>query len=287
MIIPVPVLKRRSQRLADYNRFNKFPNNKGSDKSNNWPVAVFIGIIVLVFVITGVSEFVKKKRNEAAEEEKKKYCIIGGCENIKYGGTDYCYDHICHLQNCLNLRMADSDYCLIHAYDYDENYKKRLKERQDEYAKKNEETTESLKKKVPYVGMKAEYLSATSLGTAYFNGTNSTTVNGKRKSRDIYYYFSGKDVIYTALVIDGKVSSVSDYRDNPWKNQLASKKKPYSNKTVSSANSAKNNSISENTKPSDIYETEKYNSADDFADEWEDDFDNWGDAYDYWEEVME
>ena len=35
---------------------------------------------------------------------------------------------------------------------------------------------------------------------------------------------------------------------------------------------------------SDIYDVHKYSNADDFADDWEDDFDNWDDAYDYWEE---
>ena len=34
----------------------------------------------------------------------------------------------------------------------------------------------------------------------------------------------------------------------------------------------------------DIYEVEKYNDPDEFADEWEDDFDSWEDAYEYWED---
>lgn len=34
----------------------------------------------------------------------------------------------------------------------------------------------------------------------------------------------------------------------------------------------------------DTYRTYEYSSADDFADEWEDDFDDYDDAYDYWED---
>ncbi len=40
-------------------------------------------------------------------------------------------------------------------------------------------------------------------------------------------------------------------------------------------------------KSGDIYDAERYNNPDDFADEWEDDFDSWEDAYDYWEDVMD
>lgn len=43
----------------------------------------------------------------------------------------------------------------------------------------------------------------------------------------------------------------------------------------------KNDDGKTNYDPYDVYD---YHSAEDFADEWEDDFEDWEDAYEYWEE---
>lgn len=49
----------------------------------------------------------------------------------------------------------------------------------------------------------------------------------------------------------------------------------------SSGSSSGSSSGKSNYDPYDVYD---YHSAEDFADEWEDDFDDWEDAYEYWEE---
>ena len=140
----------------------------------------------------------------------------------------------------------------------------------------------SLKEELPYVGMEEKYLSSTAMGTAYYYGANTVRFgNGKSKTADIYYFYSGSSIVFTARIVDGKVYDVSDFRDDPWKRPKVFKSHPYVN------NSVKGGKITEDIPgeySSDCYDIEWYDDADDFASDWANDFDDYDDAYMYWED---
>ncbi|MCQ2495994.1 MAG: hypothetical protein MJ131_05325 [Lachnospiraceae bacterium] len=202
-----------------------------------------------------------QKQISARRAEAEKQCSEYDCDKLEIQGGEYCVDHTCVFTNCKNVKIGSSNYCYTH--------------------KCEGESVE-----LPYVGMSERYLSSTGLGTAYFYGGNHIGTGKGYKSSDIYYYYKDRDIIFAVNVVEGVVFHISDYRDNPWKRPTVYKSKPYSykNTTYSSSTGSSGSSSGQVTGASDPYDVHNYYDADDFADEWGDDFDDWDEAFDYWED---
>lgn len=137
----------------------------------------------------------------------------------------------------------------------------------------------SLKDRLPFVGMEEKYLSSTAMGTAYFYGCNRVEgSNGRWKTADIYYYYRGSSIVFTVRIVDGNVYDVTDFRNQPLNRPDVFKSHPYVN------NSVKGGKITEDIPKDygDVYDIELYDDSDDFAYDWADEFDSYDDAFEYW-----
>lgn len=147
---------------------------------------------------------------------------------------------------------------------------KRLAEEQrkkDEEGRRirEQEEAEQLKKSVPYVGMSESKINGTVLGTNYELVHNYEWISGERIRANVYRFKKGNGIIFVARCLNGRVDSVSDYRDDPWiiRNPSTSKK---------------------DKKDDDPYNVNDYSNEEDFYYDNYDDFWDYEDAEDYYRE---
>ena len=127
---------------------------------------------------------------------------------------------------------------------------------------REQEEAEQLKKSVPYVGMSESKINGTVLGTNYELVHNYEWISGERIRANVYRFKKGNGIIFVARCLNGRVDSVSDYRDDPWiiRNPSTSKK---------------------NQKDDDPYNVNDYSNEEDFYYDNYDDFWDYEDAEDY------
>lgn len=118
-----------------------------------------------------------------------------------------------------------------------------------------------IRRGVPYVGMGESRIGDTSLGKPSDKVEHSTGIkDGKRYTSNIYYFYDGEYLIFTAKCVDRFVTEVWDYRDDPIKPRVPNK-----------------NHLS-NTGPS----VDGFLNPEDFYDWYRDDFFDYYDAEDYY-----
>lgn len=289
-------------------------DSRMTTKNKKNHVTLFVVIVVFIFLVGMLVKMVNKRQEQeraeqerlqmelAAKQEEYQQAIsyiesqqyqeaeeiLKGLESYEDSKALLAYVIVCTSDSIEEQYQQCRQYI---AYDYDGALAKLLRNKRtqiyadyEKYAA--EEKEKAIREGIPYVGMLERYLSSTSLGTAYFYGSNSVHgKNIKNSTADIYYYYEGNSIIFAVRIVDGKVYDVSDFRNNPWNRPSVYKKHPYENGEV------KGGKISESSKgstyessKSDVYDVNNYDSADDFADDWEEDFDSYDDAYDYWED---
>lgn len=92
----------------------------------------------------------------------------------------------------------------------------RERERQKEEQRLREEKA-AARQGVPYVGMDEDWIDITSLGAHDDLRHNNETKNGKIYEANLYdFENSDGAIVFTARCLFGRVTHVSDYRDNPW-----------------------------------------------------------------------
>ena len=80
------------------------------------------------------------------------------------------------------------------------------------------QTEERIRTGVPFVGMPESRIGDTTIGKPSSDiGHNKEMINGKVHSANLYSWYRGGDLIFTARCIDGEVYQVWDYRDDPIK----------------------------------------------------------------------
>lgn len=134
-----------------------------------------------------------------------------------------------------------------------------------------EEKKLSLKSKVPYVGLEEKYIAETSLGKPSPTVEREVEKYDYTKKRTVktYTFKSGNAIIFKAKVVDEEVTEVWDYRENPIRK-----------KYIPSIS----NSSSSSGKKSDPYNAKDYSDAEDFYDDYSDEFYDYEEAEEYYEE---
>lgn len=121
------------------------------------------------------------------------------------------------------------------------------------------------KPSIPYVGMSESMISSTGLGTPSSTVRHNTQmVKGEVHKTNLYDFYNGKQRIFTARCIDGKVTEVWDDR----------------NATTTCYNYTTNR----NKTTTDPYNANQYSNEDDFYYDHYDDFYDYYDAEDYYNE---
>lgn len=148
---------------------------------------------------------------------------------------------------------------------YNELLEEQRRERLENLRIYQQEKAERLNNVVPYVGMSESRINETSLGTNYEVVRSYAYKNGRKISANVYRFKNGKKTVFVAECLDGRVESVSDYRDTTRSggNTSTSKKKQ---------------------KDSDPYNVNDYSNEEDFYDDNYDDFWDYEDAEDYYNE---
>lgn len=120
---------------------------------------------------------------------------------------------------------------------------------------------------VPFVGMSEKDIDRTSLGAPSSEiRHNKENINGERYTANLYDFYKGSSIVYIARCIQGKVTEVWDYRENP----ISQSAKSYTSNNI--------------RKESDPYDTSYYNDPEDFYYDNYDDFWDYEEAEDYWYE---
>lgn len=147
-----------------------------------------------------------------------------------------------------------------------QSFKQNLKKEYEQYSKelaarRAQEYKERLKNGVPYVGMYESRIGDTSLGKPSDKVRHNYQVkNGEQYLANLYDFYDGKNLIFTARCINGVVTEVWDYRDDPVK--------PY----------APGNEHTLSTGPS----VDGFLNPEDFYDWYRDDFFDYYDAEEYY-----
>ncbi len=134
-----------------------------------------------------------------------------------------------------------------------------------------EETTQEtqLQIEVPYVGMLESYISKTSLGAPSSTVRhNNEMISGQVYTANLYDFYDGDTLIFTARCVQGKVTQVWDKRDNLTNSTTSGSTKKYSSTTTSD---------------NDPYNADSYSHPDDFYYDHYDDFYDYEEAEAYWE----
>ena len=97
---------------------------------------------------------------------------------------------------------------------------------------------------------------------------NSETVNGKFLTANLYRWYEGTNRIFDARCLQGKVTQVWDYRDRPIPSPT---KKP----------ATKSNAASTENHEDEDYDIPDYANAEDFYDDYRDEFDSFEEAEDF------
>ncbi|MCD7743834.1 MAG: hypothetical protein LUI13_00830 [Lachnospiraceae bacterium] len=155
----------------------------------------------------------------------------------------------------------------------------REKEAAERAAEKEKSFLESLKKKVPYVGLAEEYIGKTALGAPSSTVRHNTEmVNGKAYTANLYDFKSGNKTIFTARCVQGEVIQVWDKR-----NSTSSGSSSSSSSSGSSSKKGLGGS-SGSSSGSDEYNASDYDDPEEFYYDHYDDFDGYEDAEVYWED---
>ena len=156
-------------------------------------------------------------------------------------------------------------------------FKDKIEREFDEYLEEQrlEERRAYLKKVssgVPFVGMYESDINSTILGKASSEiRHNYECINGKQYLANLYDFYNDSGKIFSARCVQGKVTEVWDYRDNPaWKES-----KSYSS-------SGSNNS--DDKEKEDPYGASDCSHPDDFYYDYYDDFYDYEEAEEYWYE---
>jgi len=126
---------------------------------------------------------------------------------------------------------------------------------------------------LPGAGMKTIYFDVCSLGVPSKSKIEMDIIGGGRHMA--YDWVVDGKQIFHADAKYGYVYSVCDYRY-----KLDQKNNTHQNNSPGGLSG----SFGGWAVPSDPYDVHNYYDAEDFADEWGDDFDDWDEAFDYWEE---
>lgn len=130
---------------------------------------------------------------------------------------------------------------------------------------REQEEAEQLKKSLPYVGMSESKINGTVLGTNYEIVHNYEWIKGERIRANVYRFKKGNAIIFVARCLNGRVDSISDYRDDPW--------------VIRSTTPSK-----KSQKDDDPYNVNDYSNEEDFYYDNYDDFWDYEDAEDYYNE---
>ena len=150
--------------------------------------------------------------------------------------------------------------------EYDEYLIEKKRQSEERMKIEQEREVEKLKSFVPYVGMSENQINSTSLGKYANLFHNTEIINGSAYTANIYEFKKGDNIVFRARCLLGKVSSISDLRDNPAKEWHTPKK---------------------NEKSKDSYNVDEYSSEEDFYDEYYDDFWDYEEAEDYYREYSD
>lgn len=149
-------------------------------------------------------------------------------------------------------------------------------------AEREQEQRLSYKNKIPYVGMSETYISDTVMGK-YHDYESTLVGKGTRRQNIWHKYYWKTDAGKTILIVtcvDDKVTSVLKYYDTT---QWTSDGKPIY-KQKGSSSSYNSSSKKSGTKKSDPYNAKDYYDAEDFYDDYYDDFYDYEEAEEYYNE---
>jgi len=158
--------------------------------------------------------------------------------------------------------------------EYDKYIEEQAKKREEEYRTK-------VRTGVPFVGMSESDIAKTSLGSpSPKTRGNTEMINGKSHHATLYDFMSGQYVVFTARCIQGKVTEVWDYRDEPHLPYGSSAKK-------SSSSSKKTYHDSYDDGYEDVYndgdyDWDRYDEDDDYARGVDDALDDWDEYGEDW-----
>lgn len=148
------------------------------------------------------------------------------------------------------------------------SFRKKLDEEYEQYTKKKyqkerEAYSKRLANGVPYVGMSESDIGKTSLGSPSSKVRHNYQVkDGNQYMADIYDFYNGRNVIFSARCVQGMVTEVWDWRDDPIEPYVPDKKITY------------------HSEPS----VDEFSNPEDFYDFYYDDFADYYDAEDYYNE---
>ena len=206
-------------------------------------------------------------------------------EEEKYRDTEswitYCKAHILYDEGKIDTAhwLADSlDFKYQTAEQQEETdvFISKIEQKYDGYleTKKAEEKKAyeaKIRTGVPFVGMSEQDIAKTSLGTPSPDVRhNNECINGEQYTANLYDFYNGSYIVFTARCVQGKVTEVWDYRDDPVPTSSKSKKLESSTK-----------------KQSDPYNASDYSDPEDFYYDNEDDFWDYEEAEDYYYEYGE
>ena len=151
---------------------------------------------------------------------------------------------------------------------------RRKKEAQEAKIREQEEA-KRLKNSLPYVGLSESKINGTVLGTNYEIVHNSEYVNGEQIKAIVYRFKKGNGIIFVARCLNGRVDSVTDYRDDPWiiKSSSSSKKKTYHDTYDDGYEDVYNDGD---------YDWDRYDEDDDYARGVDDALDDWDEYGEDW-----
>lgn len=130
-------------------------------------------------------------------------------------------------------------------------------------ARRKKEYSEMIARGVPFVGMPESEIKHTSLGVPSDKVRhNSELKNGKQCIANLYDFYQGQNRIFTARCVQGKVTEVWDYRNDPIRSYVPAKSAAYSREP----------------------DVSRFKNPEDFYDWYWDDFFDYYDAEDYYYE---
>lgn len=196
-------------------------------------------------------------------------------EEEKYRDTEswitYCEAHILYDEGKIDTahRLADSldfKYQTAEQQEETDTFISKLEQKYDGYLeKKKAEEKRAYEAKirtgVPFVGMSEHDITKTSLGVPSPDVRhNNECINGEQYTANLYDFYNGSNIVFTARCVQGKVTNVWDYRDDPVSTSSKANK-------LQSSTSSSNPYKSYDEGYEDVYYDEDY----DWDRYWEDD----------------
>ena len=212
------------------------------------------------------SDASEKLYSIAKEQYRDTEELIRYCEaNIAYANGDiqnaywFSYSLSFRYQTFEQMEKIDS---FIHTVEkeYDAYLTQKWEEKQKAYEEK-------VTSGVPFVGMAEKDIGRTTLGEPDPKiRHNKEVMNGEQYTANLYDFYKDSGKVFSARCIQGEVTQVWDYRENPI---FPSVEKPTSNNVKEDA---------------DPYNASDYSDPEDFYYDYYDDFWDFEDAEDYWNE---